>query len=48
MFLYEWGRAGLEYFPQIMKNTGCETVREVKDLAWDRVKWKQVIASNQS
>ena len=27
---------------------GCETLREVKELARDRAEWRRVVASNQS
>ena len=29
-------------------NMGCETFREVKELARDRAEWRRVVASNQS
>ena len=32
----KWGRPRLEYFDQIIREMGCETFREVKELAWDR------------
>ena len=34
------GRYRLEYYLQTMKEMGCETFREVKDLAWKRVEWR--------
>ena len=44
----EMGRPRLEYFDQIIRDMGCETFREVKGLAWDRVKWRRGVMSNQS
>ena len=37
-----------ENFAQIMKDMGCGTFREVKELALDRVGWRWVVALNQS
>ena len=34
------------YFSQIIRNRGCESL-ETK-VAWDRIEWRRVIASNQS
>ena len=42
------GRPRLKYFDQIIRDMGCETFREVKQLAGDRVEWRRVVASNQS
>ena len=42
------GRPRLEYFDQIIRDMGCETIRDVKELVWDRVVWRRVIVSNQS
>ena len=33
----ETGEPRLECFPQIMKDKGCGTFREVKGLAWARI-----------
>ena len=41
-------RPRLEYFEQIIRDMGCETFREVKQLAWDRAVWRRVVVSNQS
>lgn len=38
----------LEDFPQIIKDMECGTFREGKELAWNRVERKWMIASNQS
>ena len=42
------GKPRLKYFDQIIRDMGCETFREVKQLAGDRAEWKRVFASNQS
>ena len=42
------GRPRLKYFDQIIRDMGCETFREVKQLAGDRAEWRRVVASNQS
>ena len=42
------GRPRLEYFNQIIGDMGCQTFREVKQLAGDRVEWRRIVASNQS
>ena len=42
------GRPRLKYFDQIIGDMGCETFREVKQLAGDRAEWRRVVASNQS
>ena len=42
------GRPRLKYFDQIIEDMGCETFREVKQLAGDRAEWRRVVASNQS
>ena len=42
------GRPRLKYFDQIIQDMGCETFREVKQLAGDRAEWRRVVASNQS
>ena len=42
------GRPRLKYFDQIIREMGCETFREVKQLAGDRAEWKRVVSSNQS
>ena len=36
----------VEHIPQIMKDMGCRTFRVVKELAWDRIEWRRVFASN--
>ena len=41
-------RPRLKYFDQIIGDMGCETFREVKELARDRAEWRRVVASNQS
>ena len=42
------GRPRLKYFDQIIRDMGCETFREVKQLAGFRAEWRRVVASNQS
>ena len=44
------GRSSPEYFPQLMNgdDIGCSTLRNMNDLALDRVEWRPVVASNQS
>ena len=42
------GRPRLKYFDQIIRDMGCETFREGKQLAGDRAEWRRVVASNQS
>ena len=42
------GRPRLEYFDQIIRDMGCETFRENKELAWDRAEWRRVVVSTQS
>ena len=44
----ERGRPRLKYFGQIIGDMGCETFREVKELALDRAEWRWAVASNQS
>ena len=39
----EKGRPWLVYFPYIMKDMGCGTFKEVKELALDRVDWKPLL-----
>ena len=41
-------RARFEYFHQIMKDMGCGTFREMKELTWDRVERRGAVLSNQS
>ena len=41
-------RLRLKYFDQIIGDMGCETLREVKQLAGDRAEWRGVVVSNQS
>ena len=36
------GRPRKKYFDQIIGDMGCETFREVKQLAGDRAQWKNV------
>ena len=42
------GRPRLEYFDQIIRDMGCETFRDVKELAGMGAKWRWVVVSNQS
>ena len=42
------GRSTSKYFDQIIGDMGCETFREIKQLAGDRAEWRRVVASNQS
>ena len=42
------GRPKLKYFDQIIGDIGCETFREVKQLARDRAEWRRLVASNHS
>ena len=42
------GRLRLKYFDQIIRDMGCKTFREVKQLAGDRAEWRRVVASKQS
>ena len=42
------GRPRLKYFDQIFGDMGCETFRQVKELARLRAEWRRVFASNQS
>ena len=42
------GRPRLKYFDQIIGDMGCETFREVNQLAGDIVEFRLVVASNQS
>ena len=44
----EGGRPRLEYFDQIIRDIGCETFTEVKELAWDIAERRLVVVSNQS
>ena len=39
------GRPRLKYFDQIIRDMGCETFREVKELAWDRAESRRVVVS---
>ena len=41
-------RPRLKYFDQIIGDMGCDTLREVKQLAGDRAEWRRMVASNQS
>ena len=34
-------------FDQIIRDMGCEAIREAKQLAGDRAEWRRVVASNQ-
>ena len=38
------GRPRLKYFDQIIRDMGCETFREVKQLAGDGAEWRRVVA----
>ena len=44
----EKGKAQIKIFRPNNWDMGCETFREVTQLAGDRAEWRRVVASNQS